>query len=340
MFCSAVNRCAAGWIDDGIVENFNELHNCIYIYISYANLNTIMRTTFDWSLIRSFLAVLDQGSLLAAARLLKTSQPTLGRHIAELEGQLGVVLFERTGRGLVPTATAMQLAESAREMEAGALQLTRTLSGAQLQTIGTVRITASTPVAVQLLPPVLARMRQALPDIQVELVSSNQVSNLLRREADIAVRMVRPEQGSLVARKIGSVGMGAYAHRNYLARRAPLSALPDLLHHDLIGSDTDPSILRGFQAMGYAVGPEAFSLRTDDFIVQWQAVRAGLGIGFVADYIACTDADVVRVLPDVLKIPDLPMWLAVHREIRTSRRIRAVYDFLAEVLPQSIVAHS
>jgi len=295
-----------------------------------------MQPSFDWSLIRSFLAALDQGSLLAAARLLKTSQPTLGRHIAELESQLGVVLFERTGRGLVPTATALQLAESARAMETGALHLSRTLSGTQLQTTGTVRITASVPVAVQLLPPLLARMRQALPEIQVELVSSNHVSNLLRREADIAVRMVRPEQGTLVAKKIGHVGVGAYAHRSYLARRSAIRQPTDLLLHDLIGNDTDTAILRGFQAMGYPVTPQAFALRTDDFIVQWQAVRAGLGIGFVADYLARTDPDVVPVLPGLLPIPDLPMWLAVHREIRTNRRIRAVYDFLADALPQAI----
>jgi DNA-binding transcriptional LysR family regulator len=299
-------------------------------------LNIVMQTSFDWSLIRSFLAALDQGSLLAAARLLKTSQPTLGRHIAELENQLGVVLFERTGRGLVPTATALQLAESAREMESGALQLTRTLSGSQLQTKGTVRITASVPVAVQLMPALLARMRAALPDIQVELVSSNQVSNLLRREADIAIRMVRPEQGTLVAKKIGDVGVGAYAHRNYLSRRSPIRKPADLLQHDLIGSDSDTTILQGFQAMGYTVGTEAFALRTDDLLVQWQAVRAGLGIGFLANYMARTDADVLRVLPGLIEVPDLPMWLAVHREIRTNQRIRAVYDFMAEALPHVI----
>ncbi len=315
------------------METFGVFHNCIYIYISYTILNTTVQTTFDWSLIRSFLAALDQGSLLAAARLLKTSQPTLGRHIAELEKQLGVVLFERTGRGLVPTATALQLAESAREMESGALQLTRTLSGAQLQTKGTVRITASVPVAVQLMPALLARMRTTLPDIQVELVSTNHVANLLRREADIAIRMVRPEQGTLVAKKIGDVGVGAYAHRDYLARRSPIRQPTDLLQHDLIGSDTDTAILQGFQALGYTVGPEAFALRTDDLLVQWQAVRAGLGIGFLADYMARTDADVQRVLPGVIAVPDLPMWLAVHREIRSNRRIRAVYDFLAEALP-------
>jgi len=191
-------------------------------------------------------------------------------------------------------------------------------------------------VAVQLMPPLLAAMRQTLPDIQIELVSSNQVSNLLRREADIAVRMVRPDQTSLVAKRIGQVGLGAYAHRSYLARRGTPRQPTDLLQHELIGSDADPAILQGFQAMGYPVTRESFALRSDDFIVQWQAVRAGLGVGFCADYMARTDPDVLRVLPGLLKIPPLPVWLTVHREIRTNRRIRAVYDFLAEALPHVI----
>jgi DNA-binding transcriptional LysR family regulator len=291
---------------------------------------------FDWRLIRSFLAVLDRGSLLGAARALHTSQPTVGRHVADLESQLGVVLFERTGRGLVPTTTALQLAQSARAMEEGARDLARTLSGAQAQTRGTVRITASVPVAVNLLPPLLAQMRQQLPEIQVELVSSNLVSNLLRREADIAVRMVRPEQGTLVARKIGDVALGAFAHHSYLARRGTPRSGTELLTHDLIGGDTDLTILQGFAAMGYAIEREAFALRTDDLMAQWQALRAGLGVGFVASYLARTDPDVMPVLAGQLKVPALPMWLAVHREIRTSRRIRAVYDFLVASLPQVI----
>ena len=292
--------------------------------------------TFDWSLVRSFLAVLDQGSLLGAARVLRTSQPTLGRHVVELELQLGTVLFERTGRGLVPTAIALKLAESARGMETSALQLQRVLTGVQTDTAGTVRITASVPVAVHLMPPLLARMRQILPTVRVDLVSSNKVSNLLRREADIAVRMVRPDQSSLIAKKIGNVSLGAYAHRSYLARRGPLRKATDLLAHELIGSDTDTAILQGFQAMGYPVTRDAFALRSDDFIVQWQAVRAGLGIGFCADYMARSDPEVVQVLPDLIKIPPLPMWLAVHREIRTNRNIRAVFDFLAQSLREVI----
>jgi DNA-binding transcriptional LysR family regulator len=292
--------------------------------------------TFEWNLVRSFLAALDQGSLLGAARVLNSSQPTVGRHIVELESQLGVVLFERTGRGLVPTATAVQLAESARAMESGALRLAQTISGAQAQTAGTVRITASVPVAVKLLPPLLSRMRLSLPDIQVELVSSNQVSNLLRREADIAIRMVRPDQNTLIARKIGEVGLGAYAHKSYLARRGTPRNAADLLTHDLIGSDKDTSILQGFQAMGYPVSPKMFALRCDDFIVQWSAVQSGYGIGFTADYMQRDQTDVVSVLSGKLKIPPLPMWLAVHREIRTSKLIRAVYDYLSSSLPEVI----
>jgi DNA-binding transcriptional LysR family regulator len=295
-----------------------------------------MNPAFDWSLVRSFLATLDQGSLLGAARALNTSQPTLGRHIAELESQLGVVLFERTGRGLVPTATALQLAESARAMETGARELAQRISGARTQTTGTVRITASVPVAVHLMPGVLTRMRQSLPGIQVELVSSNQVSNLLRREADIAVRMVRPEQGSLVARKIGDVALGAWAHRDYLARCAPVRSPKDLFALDLIGSDTDTSILRGFSAMGFAATPTMFSLRSDDFVVQVRAAMAGYGVGFLADYTVRDNPAMVKLLPQQLHIPALPMWLAVHREIRTNARIRAVYDFLAQALPELV----
>jgi DNA-binding transcriptional LysR family regulator len=295
----------------------------------------LLHTGFDWHLIRSFLAALDAGSLLGAARKLNTSQPTLGRHIAELESQLGLVLFERTGRGLIATAAALQLADSARAMEAGALQLARSVSGSQSRLSGTVRITASQPVACYVMPPILAAMRRELPDIQVELEASNTVSNLLRREADIALRMVRPEQATLVAKKIGSVCVGVYASIDYLVRRGTPLKPTDLLAHDLIGYDKIEDILRGFRGFGYPVSREAFALRSDDLIVQWQAVRAGLGLGFLADYMVRADPGVQRVLP-AMQLPELPMWLTVHREIRTSPRIRAVFDFLAKSLPESL----
>ena len=290
-----------------------------------------MNSNFDWTLARSFLATLDNGSLLGAARALQSSQPTIGRHIAELESQLGVALFERTGRGLKPLAMALKLAESARAMEAGAHQLQRSVASADEAVRGTVRITASQPVACVLLPPLLAKMRLALPDVQVELVSSNEVSNLLRREADIAVRMVPPAQAELVAKRIGKVTLGVYAHRSYLKRAGTPLRPADMLGHALLGNDKNDDIIRGFGAMGLPMTREQFALRTDDLMAYWQAVRSGLGIGFVADYLARTDPDVIAILP-MLKIPPLPVWLAVHREIRTNKRIRAVYDFLAQAV--------
>ncbi len=294
-----------------------------------------MNSQFDWSLIRSFLAALDHGSLLGAARALGSTQPTLGRHIAELESQLGVVLFERTGRGLLPTEMAMRLADSARAMEGSADQLVRNVSGAQAGVSGTVRITASQSVACFVMPPVLAQMRTALPEVQVELVASNQVSNLLRREADIALRMVQPDQASLVAKRIAKVTLGTYAHRDYLRRRGTPRQIADLLSHELVGSDRDEAILRAFAGLGYPVGREAFAFRSDDLIAYWEAVRAGLGVGFLADYLARTDNQLVPLLP-MVKIPPIPIWLTVHREIRTSPRIRAVYDFLAATIPKAL----
>ena len=294
-----------------------------------------MNSLFDWSLVRSFLAVLEKGSLLAASRDLQLSQPTIGRHVAELESQLGLVLFDRNGRGLLPTEAAYHLAESARIMQSGADQLARNVLGADLGASGTVRITASQPVSCYVLPPLLAQMRLSLPDVQVELVASNEVSNLLRREADIAVRMVQPQQASIIARRVGKVTIRACAHQDYLRRRGVPRQPNDLLAHDLIGGDRNDDTLKGFAAQGLVVGREQFAFRADDLIVVWQAVRAGLGVGFVSEHLIRSDPAVIPVLPK-LKIEPLPVWLAVHKEIRTSKRIRAVYDFLADALPAAI----
>ncbi len=220
-------------------------------------------------------------------------------------------------------------------MQSGADQLARSVMGADRAKSGTVRITASQPVACYLLPPLLAQMRLCLPDVQVELVASNDVSNLLRREADIAVRMVQPKQATIIARRVGKVLLRACAHQDYLRRRGLPRQPSDLLAHDLIGGDRNEDTLRGFAAQGVKVDREHFAFRTDDLIVVWQAVRAGLGIGFVSEHLIRTDPAVIPVLPK-LKIEPLPVWLAVHKEIRTSQRIRAVYDFLSDALNRAI----
>ena len=291
------------------------------------------RPDFDWALVRSFLAVLEAGSLSGAARRLGAQQPTLGRHVAELEAQLGTALFERTGRGLVPTAAARAIADAALRMEEGAAQLAGTLAGRSLATTGTVRITTSEVAAVYLLPPLLAELQAAEPGIELELVASNQITNLLRREADIAVRMVRPAQGSLVARKVGEVGIGAYAHERYLARAGTPREPAQLLDHRLIGYDTEDTLLRGFAQMGFKVGRERFALRTDSHVAYARLLAEGAGIGFIAHYCAAQLPGLVRVLP-ALAIAPLPCWLAVHREIRGNQVVRRVYDFLGQGLAE------
>jgi len=290
---------------------------------------------FDWALVKSFVAVLDAGSMMGAARRLHAQQPTLSRHIAELEMQLGAPLFERTGRGVTPTATGLAIAESARQMEEGASALARSLIKSHDATTGTVRITTSQVAATWLLPPLLARLQQVEPGIAVELVASNQLTNLLRREADIAVRMVRPAQGSLVARKLAEVQIIAAAHQSYLDRAGTPRRPQDLLAHRLIGYDRDETILRGFAGMGMSLQRESFALRTDDQIAYGRLVATGAGIGFVAQYNIRHWPGVVALLPQ-LGIPALPCWLAVHREIRGNPLVRKVYDFLAEAIPAAV----
>jgi DNA-binding transcriptional LysR family regulator len=149
-------------------------------------------------------------------------------------------------------------------------------------------------------------MRLSLPEVQVELVASNAVSNLLRREADIAIRMVQPEQATLIARRVGKVAIRACAHQDYLRRRGIPRNPTDLLSYDLIGYDLNNDILNGFSLQGTTVSREQFAFMTDDLIVVWQALRAGLGVGFINEQLILTKPSIVTILPD-LKIPPIPV---------------------------------
>ena len=296
---------------------------------------TSLPTGFDWTLIRSFLAVLDAGSLSGAARQLGGSQPTIGRHVAQLEHQLGATLFERGGRGLVPTAAALSISDQARSMDDSAQAIARKLTGLGRDMQGSVRVSASQIVAVHLLPGLLGALRQQLPGVTVDIVASNRMSNLLRREADIAIRMARPQQASLLARRIGRVDIGVYASAEYLRRHPAPRTAPDLLRHELIGFDQDEQIIRGLQGVGVALTRESFQVRSDDHLVHWQCLVTGLGVGFAATWLAEREPGLRRLLPD-LPIPPLPVWLAVHREIRSNARVRAVFDFLASAVAQAL----
>lgn len=287
----------------------------------------------DWTLLRSFLAVIDSGSLLGAARRLGSHQPTLSRQIAELEAQLGVPLFERTGRGLVPTAAATAIVDAAREVAEAVARIGTTLAGASAVTAGSVRLSCSQVAASHLMPHLLTSLRQRHPQIQIDLSASNTVSNLLRREADIALRHLRPSQGSLLARKLTEMPMGAYAAPAYLAGRATLTQMGDLLQHDLVGLDADDTLIRGLQEAGLPVTRESFAIRCDDQVAGIALIRAGAGIGFLPHYVARQIGGLAPVL-EHLPMPRLPVWLVVHREIQGSAVVRAVFDHLATEVPR------
>lgn len=285
----------------------------------------------DWFLWRSFLAVMRAGSLSAAARTLGASQPTIGRHIEELERDLDAVLFERTPRGLHPTAMARRLVEpvSAAEEALGAARLTA--AGAAEQLAGTVRITASNAVSHAVLPARLHVIREACPDIQLELVSSDAVDNLLLREADIAIRMFRPGQLDVIAKKLGEIPIVACAHEDYIARRGTPASLEELVGHDVIGLDRQDEIIRVARSLGHELAREDFVIRTDSHPQIWELTKAGLGISFNQSQLVAETPGILPLLPD-LELPPLEVWLTTHRELSTSRRIRVVYDLLAEIM--------
>ncbi|BCP54905.1 LysR family transcriptional regulator [Kaistia sp. 32K] len=283
--------------------------------------------TPSWDHLRSFLAVLGDGSLSGAARLLRLTQPTVGRHIDELEQALGVVLFTRSRAGLTPTEAALELAPHAETMAAAAETLVRAASAEAKEDRGTVRLTASEVVGTEILPAILAPFMERHPRIAIELVVSNRNEDLLRREADIAVRNVRPTQGALLARRIGTIDIGLHAHRSYLARRGTPRTLAEMTGHTLIGYDRDSPAIQALRALGLPLSREMFSLRTDSDTTQLAAIRAGLGIGGCQSPLAARDPDLVRLVPEEFAYP-LECWVAMHEDLRSVRRMRLVFDHL------------
>ena len=285
----------------------------------------------DWSLLRSFLAVVETGSLSAAATRLATTQPTLSRHIRELEATVDVSLFTRSARGLDPTEAALILVDDARAMGEAAQALTLKAQGRSQQLTGTVRITASVVVANLMLPPVLSELRRAEPNIQIDLVASDLAQNLLRRDADIAIRMFEPTQGALVARKLGEAPIGLFGHRSYFAWRGRLDTIDDLLTHDVIGFDRSDAILKGYAANGLSATRESFPVRCDDQMVYWNLLLAGAGLGFAQTLLASRYADLEQVLVEMC-LPPMPVWLVLHEEVRSNARVRRVADRLSAAL--------
>jgi len=282
----------------------------------------------DWSLISAFLAVAETGSLSAAARQIGASQPTLGRRIAALEAQLGAELFRRHARGFELTDVGAALMPDAEAIRDAMGRITLTAAGEGQEISGTVRITASDMLSYFHLPPIIAALRRAEPAIEIELVPSDATSNLLFREADIAIRMYRPTQLDLVTRHLGDIELCALAARSYLDAHGRPQSAADLMNHQVVGYDANADIAAGFKVAGMPVQRDWFAVRCDDNLAYWALVRAGCGIGFGQRVIAARYDD-IEVLDFGLELPRLPVWLTAHEAMRRAPRVRRVWDHLA-----------
>ena len=286
----------------------------------------------DWDLWRSFLAVMQAGSLSGAARLLAIAQPTVGRHIESLEAALGGgPLFTRSPGGLTPTRAASALEPHARAMAAAAETLMRTASGEAEAVRGTVRLTASEIVAAEILPAILTDFREAWPQVDIELVASNRIEDVLRRDVDIAVRMARPTQDALFARRVGAVELIFHAHRAYLQKHGEPRTLDELRGHTLIGYDRIRPISAATLQLDFEVTSDLFALRTDSEITQLAFLRAGYGIGPVQRRIAERDPNLVPVLDGKFAFA-LEAWVVMHEDLKADRRMRLLFDHLGDGL--------
>jgi len=286
---------------------------------------------FDWNQAKAFLATAECGSLSAAARALKITQPTVGRQIAALEDALGVVLFDRVGRSLVLTDAGLDLLEHVRVMGESASLVSLSATGRSESIEGQVCITATDVMSVYHLPPIVRKLREHAPQIEIELLSSNRIEDLRRREADIAIRHVRPEHPELIARRLRDTEAYFYASDEYLQRAGCPQGVADLERFDFVGFEDPDAIIGYLNNVGVSLPRPGFRAYSNNGIATWELVKQGLGIGMMLSDLGDTTPGVQRLLADEVCIP-IPLWLTSHRELHTSRRIRLVYDFLGEAL--------
>lgn len=285
----------------------------------------------DWERQRAFIAVMRERSLSGAARVLNVAQPTVRRRIEDLEREHGVVLFTRSPAGLLPTAIAHELSAHVDAMASAAASFARAASAEAGSPAGKVRITASEVVGVEVLPPILAGLRHRHPGLVIELGLNNRNENLLDREADIAIRMVRPVQDALVARRVGAIRLGLYARRSYLADHGTPASLDAARSAGLIGFETETAGIRTLWTRGLSFGPEDFIFRTDSDLGQLAAIRAGIGIGVCHVGLGERDPRLVRVLPEAFRM-EFETWIVTHEDLQQVRRVRLVFDTLVEGL--------
>ena len=309
----------------------------VIVYFSIINMHICMdwnSVKFDWNRARAFLITAEEGSLSAAARALNMTQPTLGRQVSALEDELGVTLFERVGRGLSLTPSGLDMLEHVQAMGLAATKLSLVANGHSQEIAGKVCISASEIHAAYLLPKIVSKLRKKEPGIIIEIVSSNDPSDLQRREADIAIRSFRPTEADLISKKISDVDAPLFAAKSYLDRIGIPKTIDDLKQADFITIGDVDSFISGLKQFGLELTSDNFPVLSGSHIVHWELVKQGLGIGVVPIDIGEAEPLVERVLPH-FKLMSFPIWLTSHRELRTNKRIRLVFDFLADELSSS-----
>ena len=285
----------------------------------------------DWNQLKAFLETAETGSLSAAARKLGLTQPTLSRQVAAIEQSMGVTLFERVGKSMALTPTGLDLLEHARAMGAAAEALSLAATGSSQAVRGVVSVSATDVVATTLLPPLVKKLHDQEPGIAIDVIPSNALSDLLRREADIAIRHVKPEQPELIARLIREATAYFYASQDWVNAHGHPRSAEDAARLSFVGSDRSGQYLGYLRTHGLPLSEANFSCYADHSVAHWALVRQGMGIGVMMEEIALATPGMVRVLDDLPPVR-FPIWLVTHRELRTSKRIRMVFDVLAQGL--------
>jgi len=291
--------------------------------------------SFDWNQARAFLATVEEGSLSAAARQLGLTQPTLGRQVSALETELDVTLFERIGKSLVLTPSGLELLDHVRAMYDAANRMSLTASGQSQAIEGRIRITASDVMSAYILPPAIKRLREITPLMDIDLIAANDIQNLQQREADIAIRHVRPDQPDLIAKFIGEGKGHFYASKSYLQKHGCPTSKAAFSDHSFIGFGDDQRMVDTLNQMDIQLALDNFRVGSKNGLVAWELARSGLGIIIMSDKVSKPADGMQRILPDMGPLL-FPIWLTAHRELHTSRRVRVAFDLLADFLKEEM----
>ena len=288
-------------------------------------------SVFDWSQAQAFLATAEMGSFSGAAGRLGLSQPTVGRHVAALESDLGLLLFDRVGKSLALTDNGLALVEHVKAMKDAADRLSLSALGQDKTIAGPVSVTASDVFCAYILPPIIERIRLTYPEVQVEIVSTNEVQDLRRREADIAIRNVQPTHPDLYAKRLRTTKCRLYGATSYLDQLGRPATIKDFSESATFIGDTPGRVLQMLTAMGVPVAPEQFSIIANSGVAMWELVKRGVGLAVMFKEIADITPEVEVILPTEISV-DVPVWLVTHSELKTNARIRAIFDFLSDEL--------